>query len=126
MKIQICWTILRNFNYDDKLELKEVLFKDELIINKDSGQSVELSGKALDFLRNCFTRFSKKDNGIYLERVPEIFEPIGSVPWKNIERIVKIEETMNDPRKYISFDSWVCLWSLLTNEDYKRAYKYML
>lgn len=55
MKIQICWTILRYYNYKDDLTLDEQLFQSEMIIDKKAGQTVELSEKAIDFLKQIFS-----------------------------------------------------------------------
>ena len=53
LKIQICWSILRYFGYDDNLNLTTSL--DSFAIDYDKGESLELSSAALDFLQRIYT-----------------------------------------------------------------------
>jgi len=53
----------------------------------------------------------------------EIFDPVGTLPWINIDRIVK-SEIVNDEIN-IDMQSWISLWNLLTNQDYKRCFKFL-
>lgn len=48
LKIQICWSILRYFHYDDKLRLRPV--HDYFVLDQSAGESVELSSEAINFL----------------------------------------------------------------------------
>jgi len=122
MKIQTCWTILRHYGYNEKLEINEDQFADELILDERKSQSVELTGTSIGFLRRLFRQHSKAQL-INYSGIIEIFDPINTLPWTNIERLVKTE--IYDDEICISEQSWICLWHLLTNNDYKRCFKFL-
>ncbi|KAL4442838.1 hypothetical protein ABPG74_010727 [Tetrahymena malaccensis] len=135
IKMQICWAILRHFNYDDKLELDKKLFKDQLIVNQEQGQTVELSGKARLFLtRQCFERFCSiedlKGNAeavLTQKDVAEIFFPYPqkqkdekkgelAIPFQYPFSIVTNKDS-------IVQEEWLNLWAYKTREDYLDVYK---
>lgn len=60
LKIQICWSILRHFDYNDQLEIKNV--GDTFIIRYEEGESLELAPQALNFLHKAYT-FAQKTRG---------------------------------------------------------------
>ncbi len=121
MKIQTCWTILRHFGYNEKLEINDEQFDDELILDEKKSQSVELTGTSIGFLKRLFRQHCKAQLLNY-SGIIEIFDPINSkerfrdcvliffiaLPWTNIERLVKTE--IYDDEICISEQSWICLW----------------
>ncbi|KAL4491433.1 hypothetical protein ABPG72_008089 [Tetrahymena utriculariae] len=137
IKMQICWAILRHFNYDDKLELDKKLFKDQLIVNQDYGQTVELSGKARLFLtRQCFERFcsvlDRKSNAddligqvLHKKNITDIFFPY---PFKD-EKQGELENPFQyllpivTNKDFIVQEEWLNLWAYKTREDYLDVYK---
>lgn len=60
LKIQICWSILRYFDYNNDLEIKNV--SDSFVIKYEEGETLELSNHALDFLHRIYI-FAQK-NGV--------------------------------------------------------------
>lgn len=57
LKIQICWSILRYFNYDDNLRIK--INHNYFTVNEMAGESVELNSDAINFLMDIYN-ISKK------------------------------------------------------------------
>ena len=53
LKIQICWNILKHFDYNNDIEIRDT--GDGFAINFGEGESLELSQDALDFLQKIFT-----------------------------------------------------------------------
>jgi len=58
MKIQTCWMVSQHFGYNENLQISEDQFKDVLMLDPNSSQSVELSGKAMLFIKSLFMQFS--------------------------------------------------------------------
>lgn len=52
LKIQICWSILRHFDYDNSLEIFNN--PDSFVIDYDAGQSLELSDHVITFLNKIY------------------------------------------------------------------------
>ena len=91
MKIQTCWTILRHFGYNEKLEINDEQFADEyrsdferiylmfyrLILDEKKSQSVELTATSIGFLRRLYRQHAKAQLLNY-SGIIEIFDPINS------------------------------------------------
>lgn len=58
LKIQIVWTILRYFHYNDNLELK--IPSDKFFLN--DGQAIELTSHASHYLNGLYDLAKKKDS----------------------------------------------------------------
>lgn len=52
LKIQICWSILRHFDYDNSLDIFNS--SDSFVIDYDAGQSLELSSNVINFLNKIY------------------------------------------------------------------------
>lgn len=59
LKIQICWSILRHFDYNNQLEIRA--FEDSFVIDYAAGESLELSPHVLDFLHKAYVFAQKAD-----------------------------------------------------------------
>lgn len=92
LKMEVCWSILRYYGYDDQLHLVRELWDDQTIPNEtlEKARSFELKKSAVDFLVTLFKTYmnenSKKFDHKSLENV---FAPIGTeddgCPW-NVPR----------------------------------------
>lgn len=69
--------ILRNFGYDDRLEIKRGNFLDKLT-NVRPGASIELSERALLFLRKIFSMNSNNGMDLQKKELESIFYPYPS------------------------------------------------
>ena len=52
LKIQICWNILKHFDYNNDIEIRDT--GDGFAISFGEGESLELSQDALDFLQKIY------------------------------------------------------------------------
>ena len=57
--MEICWTILRYFGYDDKLQIVESMWDDGTIShqNLEQARSFEFKKSAITFLNNLFNSY---------------------------------------------------------------------
>lgn len=60
LKIQVCWSILRYFNYNDGLEINPTT--ENFIFDESIGESLEVSQQAIGFLERIYT-FSVASKG---------------------------------------------------------------
>ena len=62
MKQQTCWTILRFFQYDDKLQIKNERLFDEQITDEilESCKNVEVSQNGINYLNSIFNQFKNE------------------------------------------------------------------
>ena len=65
MKQQTCWTILRYFGYDDKLQLKETLLEDNSVTPEEIERSknIELSQDSITYLKSIYEGNKSKQTG---------------------------------------------------------------
>ena len=57
LKIQICWNILKYFNYNHELEIRGD--QDGFAIKVEDGEGLELSNDAINFLQKIYTYASR-------------------------------------------------------------------
>ena len=128
-----CWTMLRFYNYNDELKIKESYFTDQYIcyilyiyiyillnrLDLDSirvGDRFELSEKGQEYVEGVFKQYSREE---YLDRagIEEIFSSVPKgVPF-NLVRSVGFSDNK------LSLTSWTALWQMLFALDYKNAYR---
>ncbi|EGR27042.1 hypothetical protein IMG5_202800 [Ichthyophthirius multifiliis] len=124
MKMQICWYILRHFNYNDKLEINDQFFNDQLIIEYGSGRTVELSLQTKNFIVNkCFKRFSNNQQTIQISKLNEIFYPYKQNPFRNFLHII---DKQYDEQQLITEQDFLKLFIYQTNFDYKQTFKILI
>ena len=119
MKQQTCWTILRYFQYDDKLQIKESYLIDENITDEQLTicKSVELTRDIVNYLERLFNAF-KNQNTNKLEEagIERIFATTDKgIPWK-----VKFETQYDQG---ITFENWLGLWLKYFNLNPREAHK---
>ena len=109
MKQQTCWTILRHFGYDDKLQIKQSLWDDDSVSEEEllGCKNVELSRDAIQYLRRLFEAYKSQTSGKLEESgMEKIFATTEKgVPWK-----VKLETVYDNG---ITYDIWIGLWHKL-------------
>ncbi|KAG0625456.1 hypothetical protein M758_2G056900 [Ceratodon purpureus] len=66
------WTVLRKFGYDDEIMLRKDLFQNPSF-KRNPDSSVELTEKAIEFLKKMFTTFDEdKDSALRPQEVEEL------------------------------------------------------
>lgn len=74
LKIQICWSILRHFDYDNNLEITS--FDDSFLIDYAAGEALQLAPHVQEFLHRAYVFAQKADPLAPMQR---LFEPSPSV-----------------------------------------------
>ncbi|KAG0586124.1 hypothetical protein KC19_2G066000 [Ceratodon purpureus] len=80
-RLETTWTVLRKFGYND-----ETMLRDDVLaspsLKRASDQSVELTEKAIDYLKGVFTAFDQDGDGALRPAdLEEIFSTAPSNPW---------------------------------------------
>jgi mitochondrial Rho GTPase 1 len=107
--IEITWTTLRNFGYNDDFQLAHDLFPP---LKRAPDQSVELTKEALDFLETIFDEFDGDfDKVLQPHELEELFSTAPENPW--------IENPYKDAVKRnavggLSLDAFLSEWALMT------------
>ncbi|CAD8046213.1 unnamed protein product [Paramecium sonneborni] len=114
MKIQICWTILRFFHYQDDLTLDESLFQDEIIFDEEAGQTVELSEIALQQLQSIF---EQQGQILTQSQFDNIFYPV------MYQTSFPLLQQYHPQQQNITLTLWLSLWNAFSFFNYKDAYK---
>lgn len=109
LKIQICWSILRHFDYNNQLQIKAL--DDSFVIHYQNGESLELSPNVLDFLHRIYVFAQKADPQNPMKR---LFEPSHSIYLKEF-----LEENL-------SLERFILLWHLFTFMNYRECYRALL
>lgn len=77
LKIQICWSILKHFDYSNELEIKNN--KDSFAINFQAGEALELSADAQEFLQRIYT-FAVKTAAEGEDPMEKLFQSAPEIP----------------------------------------------
>lgn len=110
LKIQICWNILKYFNYNHELEIRGD--RDGFAIKVEDGQGLELSNDTINFLQKIYMYASKSCEED--EVMMKLFEPAPDLPIPQFAA------------KNISLERFIYLWHLLSILDYRKCYQSLL
>jgi EF hand associated len=106
MKQQTCWTILRYFKYDDKLQIKQSAIDDGTVTDEELERckNVELTKDAIAHLRSLFdANASMNTQKLEESEIDRLFQVTGEgVPW------VVRRDTHYD--NGINYRDWLGLW----------------
>jgi len=122
MKQQTCWTILRHFGYDDKLQLKSSFYDDGTVSNEELSLSknVELSKEAQVFLERMFESYKSRSGKLEESELERIFATTEmGIPWR-VGHETEVEEGG------LTLKSWIGLWQKNFSLDPKEAFKSLL
>ena len=89
---------MRHFHYNDDLHIEEQEFSNEILIDKDSGQTIELSESALQFIDRIYRHREKEVlSRADIEQIlyPAVFEH--HLPIDNLHGS-------------LNRDGWIALW----------------
>jgi mitochondrial Rho GTPase 1 len=79
LKIQICWNILKHFDYNADLEIRNN--QDSFAMKFEEGEALELSNDAVTFLQRIYTFAVKSaEEGEGDSAMEKLFEPAPEIP----------------------------------------------
>ncbi|CAH1443435.1 unnamed protein product [Lactuca virosa] len=123
-RLETTWTVLREFGYNDDLELE----KENLPVpsEKAPDQSVELTSEAVDFLKGIFRLFdSNKDGALQDSELDEMFStaPERWGPWNEAPYKDSVERTeLGD----LTLSGFLSQWDLMTLIDPPQSLAYLI
>ncbi|KAM0071668.1 putative small GTPase, EF-hand domain pair, EF hand associated, type-1, EF hand associated, type-2 [Helianthus debilis subsp. tardiflorus] len=121
-RLETTWTVLREFGYNDDLELR----KENLPVpsEKAPDQSVELTSIAVDFLKGVFSlNDSNKDGALQDFEVDELFSTAPESPWDDDPYKDSIERTEQGD---INLSGFLSQWALMTLLDPPQSLAYLI
>ncbi|KAL8236270.1 hypothetical protein R6Q59_017351 [Mikania micrantha] len=121
-RLETTWTVLREFGYNDDLEL----LKEKLPVPsaKAPDQSVELTTEALDFLKGIFSLFdSNKDGALEDFELDELFSTAPESPWDEDPYKDSMERT---ELGNVTLSGFLSQWDLMTLLDPPQSLAYLL
>ncbi|CAN6467892.1 unnamed protein product [Victoria cruziana] len=114
MELREVVRILRKFDYDNDLKLRDGLLR-IVQFKRAADQSVELSNNALDFLRRIFLLFdSDNDGALELSELEDLFSTAPENPWKENAYKDAAERDANDG---LTLNGFLSQWALMTLLD---------
>ncbi|KAG0586008.1 hypothetical protein KC19_2G056100 [Ceratodon purpureus] len=122
-RLETTWTVLRKFGYDDEIKLREDLIQNPSF-KRNPDASVELTDKAIEFLKKMFTTFDEdKDSALRPQEVEELFSTAPSSPW--------LEAPYRDAAETntvggLTLDGYLSLWSFMTLLEPKKSLSYLI
>lgn len=124
LKINVCWTMLRHYGYQDDLTLPL-----DFVLKKAPQQSVELSRQTLLFLAKVFDQYSE-EKLLSFERFQEIFATLSGTPWEpngtDLNAWREIFDMVPSNFEKLPLQSWLALWHMLTLQSYFSALKNLI
>ncbi|CAI9297232.1 unnamed protein product [Lactuca saligna] len=121
-RLETTWTVLREFGYNDDLELE----KENLPVpsEKAPDQSVELMSEAVDFLKGIFRLFdSNKDGALQDSELDEMFSTAPESPWNEAPYKDSVERTeLGD----LTLSGFLSQWDLMTLIDPPQSLAYLI
>jgi len=143
LKLEICWTILRYYGYDNDLRIVEGLWDDGSIPDEEleEARAFELKKDCLVFLATIFkTHTTSRSRMIDVAAVDRVFATTerGSCPWDILKETVyesragnfvaESAEQVGIDRNFeasggISQENWVGLWIKYFHKDPKVAFR---
>lgn len=110
-RLETTWTVLRKFGYDDEIKLR-----DDLVANpafkRASDQSIELTEKALDFLKGVFSAFDLDgDCALRPQELEDLFSTAPSSPW---EDPAYSDAAETNSVGGLTLNGFLSLWALMT------------
>ncbi|PWA77846.1 mitochondrial Rho GTPase [Artemisia annua] len=120
-RLETTWTVLREFGYNDELELQ----KENLpaLSERAPNQSVELTTAALDFLKGIFSLFdSNKDGALQDSELDELFSTAPENPWDEAPYDDSVERTEQGD---LELSAFISQWVLMTLLDPAQSLAYL-
>ncbi|XP_047509792.1 mitochondrial Rho GTPase isoform X1 [Pieris napi] len=113
------WTVLRNFGYDESLELTQSYLYPNIKV--PSGCTSELSYKGQQFLTQVFEKYDQdKDGMLNPTELKNVFSCCPRIPWHNLRYTVPTNE-----KGYLTLQGWMCRWTLMTLLDLQNTSAYL-
>ena len=142
LKMEVCWTILRYFGYDNDLRLLRNLWDNDSISQDviERARAFELKKECLTFLATLFkSHTSSRSRKIDISAIDKIFATteLGQCPWDTLKETVYESRGGNfgaepgaepadrayDNQSGISLENWVGMWIKYFQKDVKAAFR---
>ena len=117
------WIILRKFQYNDSLSLKDTLLHPKFDV--PAFASAELSPAGYRFFVDLFLLHDKdNDGGLSDVELQALFAPTPGVPTSWVDSAFP-SCTVRNEAGYITLQGWLAQWSMTTFEEPKRTLEYL-
>ncbi|XP_076904214.1 mitochondrial Rho GTPase 2-like [Bidens hawaiensis] len=121
-RLETTWTVLREFGYNDDLELP----KENLPVpsEKAPDQSVELTSAAVDFLKEIFSLYdSDKDGTLQDFELDDLFSTAPESPWDDDPYKDSLERSEQGD---VNLSGFLSQWALMTLLDPSQSLAYLM
>lgn len=122
-RLETTWTVLRKFGYDDEVKLRDDLLQTPSFKHAPD-QSVELTDKAVDFLRRAFSAYDLDGDGaLRPQEVEDLFSTAPSSPW---EDAIYSDCAEKNAMGGLTLNGFLSQWALLTLLDPVKSLAHLL
>ncbi|KAI5068058.1 hypothetical protein GOP47_0016403 [Adiantum capillus-veneris] len=122
-RLETTWTVLRKFGYDDEVKLRDDLLQTPSF-KRAPDQSVELTDKAIDFLRRAFSAYDLDGDGaLRPQEVEDLFSTAPSSPW---EDAIYSDCAEKNAMGGLTLNGFLSQWALLTLLDPVKSLAHLL
>ncbi|KAH9577000.1 hypothetical protein CY35_01G191700 [Sphagnum magellanicum] len=122
-RLETMWTVLRKYGYDDEIKLR-----DELLLSppfkRMPDQSVELTEKAVEFLKQVFTSFDVDGDGaLRMQELEELFSTAPSSPWEEPMYRNSVETNVVGG---ITLNGFLSQWAFMTLREPQKSLAHLI
>lgn len=124
--IQITWSFLYMFGYDEDLELEESFIN--TLLNFPNDEIVGISEQGESLLLKTFSHFDQNNDGLLsLNQLKDIFEFADSSPFpEDLSGVCKLIEDPDTREQFLPLSSWMCLWNIVVLQDPVQLARHLL
>ncbi|XP_024387012.1 mitochondrial Rho GTPase 1 isoform X2 [Physcomitrium patens] len=117
-RLETTWTVLRKFGYNDEITLRDDVLSSPSF-KRASDQSVELTQKAIDFLREAFTTLDQDGDGtLQPAELEDMFSTAPSNPW---DSPLYKNTTETNSVGGITWNGFISQWEFMTLLDPQKS-----
>ncbi|KAG0613574.1 hypothetical protein M758_6G112900 [Ceratodon purpureus] len=122
-RLETTWTVLRKFGYDDEIKLRDDLLQNPCF-KRCSDASVELTEKALEFLKGAFVDFdSDADCALRPQELEDLFSTAPSCPWSEAPYSDAAETNQVGG---LTLDGFLSLWAFMTMLEPRKSLAHLI
>ncbi|XP_073393022.1 mitochondrial Rho GTPase 1 isoform X6 [Physcomitrium patens] len=122
-RLETTWTVLRKYGYDDEIKLRDDLLQYPSF-KRCADAFVELTEKALDFLKRDFVAFDADgDCALRPQQLEELFSTAPSSPWTELT-YSDVAET--NQVGGLTLNGFLSLWALMTMLEPRKSLSHLI
>ncbi|CAA7015830.1 unnamed protein product [Microthlaspi erraticum] len=123
-RIRTVWTILRKFGYNNDMRLVDDTIIPYSSFKRKPDQSVELTNKAISFLKNAFEVYDlDSNNNLGPYEMGYLFQAAPESPWNEAPYKNAVEETKDGE---LSLEAFLSLWQMMALIDPAKSLEYLV